>query len=166
MTDEAYRYVERSGGCQCGAVRFHATQLWDNPHLCYCRMCQKATGNLFAALVSVRYEHLTWTRGEPARFRSSEHIDRGYCAECGTSLFYHNLEGERVSMSIGAFDDPASIPVLYQMGMEGKHPSLAALDSVEVVGTTEGANDPAWWTAIKATNHQHPDHDTATWPPR
>jgi hypothetical protein len=52
------------------------------------------------------------------------------------------------------------------MGMEGKHPSLVHLDAVEIVGTTEGANDSAWWTAIKATNHQHPDHDTADWPPR
>ena len=50
------------------------------------------------------------------------------------------------------------------MGMEGKHPSLVALDSVEVVGTTEGSNDPGWALAIRETNHQHPDHDTAIWP--
>lgn len=165
MSDESYRFHAYSGGCQCGAVRFHVTELQDNPHLCYCRMCQKATGNLFAALIGVRHQHLTWTRGEPARFRSSGQVDRGYCAQCGSSLFYHNVEGEHVSLSIGAFDEPHRIPVLYQMGMEGKHPSLVHLDEVEVVGTTEGANDSAWWTAIKATNHQHPDHDTADWSP-
>jgi hypothetical protein len=69
-------------------------------------------------------------------------------------------------MSIGAFDAPQRIPVLYQMGMEGKHPSLVHLDAVETVGTTEDSNDPAWWGAIKQTTHQHPDHDTAEWPPR
>ncbi len=52
------------------------------------------------------------------------------------------------------------------MGMEGKHPSLVSLDSVEVVGTTEGANDPAWASAIRTSNRQHPDHDTAEWPPQ
>lgn len=166
MSNDAYRYRAYSGGCQCGAVRFHATELQDNPHLCYCRMCQKATGNLFAALIGVRHEHLTWTRGEPARFRSSGTVDRGYCAQCGSSLFYHNVEGQHVSLSIGAFDEPHLIPVLYQMGMEGKHPSLAALDSVEVVGTTEDSNDPSWWTAIRKTSHQHPDHDTVEWPLR
>ena len=162
--DEAYRFQSYSGGCQCGAVRFHATQLVDNPHLCYCRMCQKATGNLFAALVGIRHEHLSWTRGTPAIFMSSEHVGRGYCRDCGTSLFYRNMEGQHVSMSIGAFDEPHRIPVLYQMGMEGKHPSLVHLDAVEVVGTTEDANDPAWWTAIRTSSRQHPDHDTATWP--
>ena len=162
--NEDYRFREYSGGCQCGAVRFHATQLVDNPHLCYCRMCQKATGNLFAALVGIRHEHLTWTRGTAARFRSSGEVDRGYCSDCGTSLFYHNTEGQHVSMSIGAFDTPHLIPVLYQMGIEGKHPSLVALDSVEVVGTTEDSNAPDWWTAIRQTSHQHPDHDTENWP--
>ena len=163
--DETYRFRDYSGGCQCGAVRFHATELVDNPHLCYCRMCQKATGNLFAALVGIRHEHLTWTRGEPARFRSSGKVDRGYCRDCGSSLFYHDVEGRHVSMSIGAFDTPHLIPVLYQMGLEGKHPSLVHLDEVEAVGTTEGSNDPAWAAAIRASSHQHPDHDTAIWPP-
>ena len=27
MTDDAYRFRAYSGGCQCGAVRFHATEL-------------------------------------------------------------------------------------------------------------------------------------------
>ena len=35
MSDVAYRFREYSGGCQCGAVRFHATELRDNPHLCH-----------------------------------------------------------------------------------------------------------------------------------
>ena len=68
---------EFSGGCQCGAVRFHAKALRENPHVCYCRMCQKATGNLFAALVGVGHENLIWTRGKPSEFRSSEHVGRG-----------------------------------------------------------------------------------------
>ncbi len=40
-----------SGGCQCGAIRFRTTDLIDNAHICHCRMCQKAAGNYFAALV-------------------------------------------------------------------------------------------------------------------
>ncbi|MGV8856789.1 MAG: GFA family protein [Devosia sp.] len=163
MTDDAYRYIARSGGCQCGAVRFHATELRDNPHVCYCRMCQKAAGNLFAALVGVRHEHLTWTRGTPAEFMSSAKAARGFCAACGTSLYYRTLGGPHVSMSIGAFDDPAAIPLLYQMGLEGKHPSLFHLDAIEEVGTSEQA-DPDGTAAIAASNHQHPDHDTDRWP--
>lgn len=160
-----YRHHEYSGGCQCGAVRFHATELRDNPHICYCRMCQKATGNLFAALIGIRHEHLTWTRGTPATFSSSEHVLRGFCRDCGTPLFFQYREGPHVSMTIGAFDDPHGIPVLYQMGLEGKHPSLLHLDAIEEVGTTEEADGVEVVAAIKASNRQHPDHDTTQWPP-
>ena len=166
MSDESYRFDDYTGGCQCGAVRFRATQLRDNPHLCYCRMCQKATGNLFAALVGVLHEHLTWTRGTPATFRSSAHVERGFCARCGTSLFYRNLEGPHVSMSIGAFDTPHRIPIAYQMGMEGQHPDLRSITAGEICGTTEADNDAAWVDEIRRTTLQHPDHDTAEWPPQ
>lgn len=163
MTDEAYRFEPRSGGCQCGTVCFHASELRDNPHFCYCRMCQKAMGNLFAALVGVRHEHLTWTRGNPAEFMSSDLAARGYCRDCGTPLYYRFLGGEHISFAIGAFDDPQSVPLLYQFGIEGKHPSLNHLDDVEVVGTTEEAMaDEA--AEILVSNHQHPDRDTNDWP--
>lgn len=155
-----------TGGCQCGAVRFRAEALHDNPHVCYCRMCQKATGNFFAALVGVRHENLTWTRGAPSRFRSSEHVDRGFCSNCGTPLFYQYLPGERVGMCIAAFDEPHRITLRWQMGMEGKHPSLMHLNDVEALGTTEEAEDDDQVAAIRATNNQHPDHDTSDWTPR
>ncbi|MEP7239816.1 MAG: GFA family protein [Devosia sp.] len=154
-----------AGGCQCGAIRFRAERLRSNPHVCYCRMCQKATGNLFAALVGVKHEHLTWTRGQPAEFMSSDHAARGFCAACGTSLYYRTLGGPHVSLSIGAFDTPHRIPLFYQMGLEGKHPSLFHLNDIEETGTTEAA-DPAGTESIRVSNHQHPDHDTADWPPQ
>jgi len=165
MSDDAYRFRERSGGCQCGAIRFHSTELRDNPHVCHCRMCQKAVGNLFAALVGVRHEHLTWTRGTPAEFMSSDQAARGYCRDCGTPLYYRSVGGPHVSFSIGAFDEPHTIPLMFQLGLEGMHPSLQHLEDVERIGTTEEAMaDEA--ALIRTSNHQHPDHDTATWPPK
>lgn len=47
-----------SGGYQCGAVRFWAA-LSGNPHVCQCRMCQKAAGNLFGARICVWLRDLT-----------------------------------------------------------------------------------------------------------
>jgi hypothetical protein len=155
-----------TGGCQCGAIRFHAAQLRDNPHVCYCRMCQKATGNLFAALVGVRHEHLTWTRGKASEFDSSDVAAHDFCSNCGTSLYFRSLGGPHVSMSIGAFDEPHHVALLYQMGLEGKHPSLMHLDAVEEVGTTEQNDGEAATQKIRASNHQHPDHDTEDWHPR
>jgi hypothetical protein len=160
--------IEVSGGCQCGAVRYHATQMLDNSHICHCRMCQKAMGNIFAALVAAPREAITWTRGEPARFRSSEHVDRGFCAQCGTPLFYDNTEGNRVNFTIGSLDHPELFPPGANTGKEGQVPWFTTLLSIEDGGVTgsDDEDDAAWAAAIAATNHQHPDHDTAVWPPK
>ena len=60
--------------------------------------------------------------------------------------------------------EPHGIPILYQMGMEGRHPSLTHLDEIKSSGTTEQAN-PSGTASIKLTIHQHPDHDTTDWVP-
>lgn len=155
--------MEVSGGCQCGAVRYHATEMLDNAHICHCRMCQKAMGNIFAALVAAPRDALVWTRGAPSRFRSSEHVERGFCRECGTPLFYEDTTGGRVNLTIGSLDHPELFPPHANTGNEGRVAWFDGLPSLENGGTTEedGAD---WAAAIKTSNHQHPDHDTDRWP--
>ncbi len=75
------------GGCQCGAVRYRVTGELGNAGICHCRMCQKASGNAALPLVSVPAGNLQWTRGEPAEFRSSPPVRRGFCKDCGTPLY-------------------------------------------------------------------------------
>lgn len=155
----------RSGGCQCGRIRFRAASLLDNPHVCHCRMCQKATGNFFAALVGVPLTDFTWTRGAPAEFHSSEKARRGFCRDCGTPLYYRHEDNKHISMSIGAFDHPASIPLNFQLGMEGLLPQVGQLETVEHHGSTE-EDMPDEAARIRASNKQHPDHDTDDWTPQ
>jgi hypothetical protein len=138
----------------------------DNAHICHCRMCQKAMGNIFAALVAAPREAVTWTRGEPARFRSSDHVDRGFCSRCGTPLFYDDIEGDRINFTIGSIDHPELFPPLENDGNEGRVPWFDTLPALRDGGTTgsgEGDN-AAWAEAIRNSSRQHPDHDTADWP--
>ncbi len=67
MTAEAL-----TGGCQCGAVRYALDEQPTNPHICHCRMCQKAFGSFFAPLMSVSVKNFEVTRGELAIFMSSD----------------------------------------------------------------------------------------------
>lgn len=154
-----------TGGCQCGSVRFAFTSPPENVHVCHCRMCQKAVGNIFAALVAAPREAIVWTRGEPARFRSSENVDRGYCRDCGTPLFYDSIEGGRVNFTIGSLDHPELFPPHVHCGPEGRVPWFETLATMKWLGTTEAEmSDEA--PDIRRTNRQHPDHDTEAWPPR
>jgi len=99
-----------SGGCQCGAVRYHARHFLDTSHICHCRMCQKATGGFFAALIGVPRDALVWTRGMPGNFASSDHSSRGFCTECGTPLLYDYHASKHVCVTTGSLDNPAAFP--------------------------------------------------------
>ena len=39
------------------------------------------------------------------RYASSDWAERGFCTECGTSLFYHMKEPSQYIMATGCFDD-------------------------------------------------------------
>jgi hypothetical protein len=143
-----------TGGCQCGAVRFRAETV-GRATICHCRMCQKAFGAAFGPLASVRNEDLTWTRGAPKIFRSSNLVTRGFCEACGTPLTYVN-NPEQTEMALGAFDDPNAVAPALQFQPSQKvawFDGLADLPAKELSGF-EGL-----------VSYQHPDHDTADWPP-
>jgi hypothetical protein len=152
-----------SGGCQCGAVRYRAKAVTDTSHICHCRMCQKAVGNFFAALFGVPKDALSWTRGEPAIFMSSEHVARGFCAKCGTPLFYEYTLGDDLALTTGSLDDPAQFPPKDQFGLEAIMPWFGGIADVHMAGATE-ATMAEFVAGIRASNHQHPDADTDDWP--
>ena len=151
-----------SGGCQCGAVRFHVDGKLGAASVCHCRMCQKAFGNFYAPLVSVhRDSRLVWTRGEPKRFRSSNFGLRGFCGDCGTPLTYEAPDG--VALAIAAFDEPEEIAPTMQWGLEGKLPYVDSIHELEGYSTEEDPDAADFVNDI--VSFQHPDHDTETWPP-
>ena len=155
--------TQASGGCQCGAVRYHVTAVLDTSHICHCRMCQKAAGNFFAALIGVPRDAFRWTRGTPGIFKSSDPVERGFCPTCGTPLTYDYLTSKHLNITTGSLDDPAQFPPKMQFGIEGQMPWFDTLSTVQREGTTEETMaGPA--ATIKASNHQHPDHDTESWP--
>lgn len=148
-----------SGGCQCGAVRYRVTETPETPHLCHCRMCQKASGNYFLPLAWAPGHTLTLTRGEPAWFHSSDPVRRGFCATCGTPLFYDPMSEEGLAFTLGSLDDPAALPPKTNDGEVSRVPffhMLSSLPSAEI-----GMDDLS--PTITTTNHQHPDHDTQSW---
>jgi hypothetical protein len=153
-----------SGGCQCGAVRYRVTEVLDSSHICHCRMCQKATGNFFAALVGVARAAMRWTRGTPTLFASSDSVARGFCSQCGTPLTYDDLSSKHLNITTGSLDDPAALPPKMQFGIEARMPWFDTLHALPDDGPTEKTMASAV-AAIRASNHQHPDHDTAEWPP-
>ena len=151
-----------SGGCQCGAVRFRLEGQPLDCAICHCRMCQKAFGAYYAPLVAIGEAKLTWTRGALKYFHSSNHVRRGFCADCGTPLSYEADDG--VAISAGSFDNPAVLAPVVQFGIEGKLPFVDALHALPGRHTMEDLDSAPFLDDI--VSNQHPDHDTTDWPLR
>ena len=150
-----------TGGCQCGAVRFRCDDL-GRASICHCRMCQKAFGGHYGPLVTAK--GLVWTRGEPKRFRSSNLVRRGFCAECGTPLTYEPDGYLFTEVALGAFDDPAAIRPEIQVGVESRMPWFHELAGLPGRPPEQQAKAEAIFAGV--VSFQHPDHDTPEWPVR
>lgn len=153
--------IVHTGGCQCGKIRFRAEGELGIASICHCRMCQKAFGSFYAPLVEVPAKGFTWTRGMPRLFQSSNHVARGFCADCGTPLTYE-APGDSIAVAIGAFDRPEEIEPVIQYGVEKKLPYLGRLDALPTRETLDDADSAPFLANLES--YQHPDHDTNEWP--
>jgi hypothetical protein len=149
----------RTGGCQCGAIRFRISGKLGRPSICHCRMCQKQFGGFFSALVTAPDEGMEWTRGEPSYFQSSVNIDRGFCSNCGTPMTYRHPGG--LELAIGTFDDRSDLQPQIQVNHD------ARLPWVEKIFDAPVHTDPDFYARQEQIiSFQHPDHDAETWPAR
>jgi hypothetical protein len=139
-----------TGGCQCGGVRYALYVTPQNVHVCHCRMCQRATGGLFAALAGAPRADFAWTRGTPAFFSSSNLARRGYCAQCGTPLsFAYEQPAARIYVTIGTLDEPAGVPIVRQYGIESRLPWVQFCESLPAEATAADATAAAYLAAMQ-----------------
>ena len=94
------------GSCLCGAVRFEVSGELPGPDACHCSQCRKQSGHYWASTDVARSavtiegeEHVTW-------YRSSEKVRRGFCATCGSSLFWDPVHRDFLGIAMGAFEQP------------------------------------------------------------
>ena len=104
-----------TGGCLCGAVRYAVARPLRNVVLCHCAMCRRTHGHVGAytsapksALAVVESHGLKW-------YRSSSAARRGFCSECGASVFWERVTGDLVSIAAGTLDAPTGLTTALQI---------------------------------------------------
>jgi hypothetical protein len=147
-----------TGGCQCGAVRFRV-ESFGRASICHCRMCQKQFGSFYGPLVTGI--GVIWTRGAPKHFHSSNAVRRGFCGDCGTPLTFES-DGA-VDLAIGALDDPKVAAPVIQVNPNDKLPFVDGIPGLPTRSAEE--KEPLDVRMPGFAGYQHPDHDTAVWPP-
>lgn len=101
-----------AGGCLCEAVRYTIKGIPRDVTNCHCRQCQRTHGN-YAAYTAVKKDDLTVTKTQGLKwYSSSTHARRGFCHECGASLFWEPLEGEYIGIAAGTLDPPTKLAVV------------------------------------------------------
>jgi hypothetical protein len=92
-----------NGKCLCGSVSIVAADHADMA-ACHCGMCQRWGGG---PLLSVHCGSDVQITGADSVtvFRSSEWAERGFCAKCGTHLYYRFIPANEYVVPAGLFQD-------------------------------------------------------------
>lgn len=92
------------GSCLCGAVSFTVAGGMGAPIACHCRECRQQSGHYCAAapaqksaVTMMRDEGLAW-------YKASTAASRGFCRNCGSTLFWQNDESKLAYVQLGVLD--------------------------------------------------------------
>ncbi len=98
------------GRCECGAVAFEIAGPLTPPSICHCSQCRRLSGHAWSGTWA-RVAELKFNRDDGLKwYRSSAWAERGFCAECGASLFYRLTDdAARISVAPGSLDQPTGL---------------------------------------------------------
>ena len=121
-----------TGGCLCGAVRYEVTGPLRDVVECHCAMCRRTHGHVAAytaaprsALRMLDARGLKW-------FASSDFARRGFCTECGGSVFWERISGDVVSIAAGTLDPPTGLATTLQIFVEDAGDYYTVRDDVPI----------------------------------
>ena len=105
----------RTGGCLCGAVRYEVSGPLRGVVLCHCEMCRRTHGHFGAytaapksSLRMVESRGLSW-------YASSSRARRGFCSQCGGSVFWEANDRDTISIAAGTLDSPTGLATILQI---------------------------------------------------
>ncbi len=94
------------GSCLCGKVKMETYETLAPVIVCHCSDCRKFTGHIFAS-TEVSKKSLKISGEESIKwYQFNEKVRRGFCENCGSSLFWEPLHHDWTAISMGVFDTP------------------------------------------------------------
>jgi len=84
--------MARSGGCQCGAVRYEVEGEPVHNAICHCSDCRASAGAPMVAWLAVKEEQFRLKSGELTTYTGPTGSERQFCPRCGTGMFFRNQQ--------------------------------------------------------------------------
>lgn len=101
-----------SGRCLCGAVAYEVRGPLREVLICHCVECRRWHGHAAAFSAAVR-DDLVLLQSDALRWFQSPDSDagarRGFCGECGSSLFWDPPRRPTISIAAGTLDSPTGL---------------------------------------------------------
>jgi hypothetical protein len=102
----------------CGAIRYKVNGPLRDVIACHCGQCRRTSGH-FVAATAARPENLVLSEDKGLRwYQSSKTARRGFCQDCGSSVFYAPESGDRISIAAGTLDDSSALKIAAHIYVE------------------------------------------------
>jgi hypothetical protein len=125
--------VRARARCLCGAVSFTIAGPLRDVVVCHCGQCLHNHG-VPPGYTSAAWSDIEFSARDRLRwYQSSPKARRGFCAECGASLFWEPIGEERVSINVGALDAPTGLRTVRHIYTAGKPDWDEIDDGLEVL---------------------------------
>lgn len=101
-----------TGGCFCGAVQYEVKGFLRDVVNCHCSQCSRLNGN-FGSHSKAPKANITITKDEGLSwYKISEIARRGFCRECGSSLFWEPYQQDATGIIAGSLDTPTGLKTI------------------------------------------------------
>ncbi|MBB3808460.1 GFA family protein [Pseudochelatococcus contaminans] len=147
--------------CLCGAVELSAVPENDEAGVCHCSMCQRWAGGISILRTC---SELVVVKGDALGiYESSEWGERGFCRNCGSSLFWRAKEGGHSSVSASAFENYDGLRLTSEIFYDRKPAFYALANDTKKMTEAEtiafftgaGAGDANEGSAQHGKDHDH-----------
>ena len=111
-----------AGGCLCGAVKYEVHGALYNVINCHCSKCRRVHGH-FSAYASSKRDDLKLVEKRGLKWYRSvtdetPDVYRGFCKECGSSLFWDARGDVHMYISAGTLDQPTGLKTIAHIWLE------------------------------------------------
>ena len=100
-----------TGSCLCGAVAYEVTGPLRPVSFCHCVQCRKTTGHIMAATSASQKDFRLTCDDGLKWYVSSPSAKRGFCANCGSTMFWQSNERDTISITAGTLDGDTGLAV-------------------------------------------------------
>ncbi|HER27108.1 MAG TPA: GFA family protein [Rhodospirillales bacterium] len=103
---------QHTGRCQCGAVRYGFGEALRGVINCHCSQCRRTHGH-FAAYTNAKLDDFQLLEDRGLKwFRASDTARRGFCTECGATLFWDGDGNDYIGIAAGTLDAPTGLQTI------------------------------------------------------